>query len=65
MPDIAEYLPFLIPLAVIEVVLTTATIVHALKHPKYRFGSKAFWIVMAFVQIVGPVVYFAFGRGEE
>lgn len=65
MDKIMEYLPFLIPLLILELALTVATIIHVVKHPNYRFGTKAFWIVIAFVQIIGPIVYFTFGRGEE
>jgi hypothetical protein len=66
MPDlIREYLPFLIPLILVELSLSAVAIVHILRHPHYRFGTKAFWIILAFVQIIGPVIYFAFGKGEE
>jgi len=66
MPDlIREYLPFLIPLILLELSLTVAVIIHILKHPHYRFGTKVFWIILAFVQIIGPVIYFAFGKGDE
>ena len=61
-----EYLPFLIPLILAEWTLAIVALVHVLKHPKYHFGNKAIWcIIVLLVQIIGPVVYFAFGRGEE
>jgi hypothetical protein len=62
---IREYLPFLIPLFLVEVSLTVAAILHILKHPHYRFGTRVLWIILAFVQIIGPVIYFAFGKGED
>ena len=66
MPDIIrEYLPFLIQLILLDLSLTVAALIHILKHPRYRFGTRLFWIILAFVQIIGPVVYFAFGKGDE
>jgi len=64
--QIIEYLPFLIPLVVAEIALAIIALVHVLRHPNYKFGNKAIWIVVVlFVQFVGPVIYFTLGRGEE
>ena len=61
MNDYTEYMPFLIPLAVLEIVLALVALVHVLRHPHYRFGNRPLWIlIVVLVQIIGPVVYFAF-----
>jgi hypothetical protein len=61
-----EYLPFLIPLVIAQLTLGITALVHVLRHPHYRFGNKVMWaFIVMIVQIIGPVVYFAFGRGEE
>jgi hypothetical protein len=61
-----KYLPFIIPLVVAEFTLAVAALVHVLKHPHYRFGNKIMWIlIVLFVQIIGPILYFVGGRGEE
>lgn len=61
-----EYLPFLIPLVIAQLALGITALVHVLRHPHYRFGNKVIWaFIVMLVQIIGPVVYFAFGRGEE
>ena len=66
MDQLMEYLPFLIPLVIIEWALAITALVHVVRHPNYRFGSKVFWIlIVLLIQIIGPVVYFVFGRGEE
>lgn len=66
MNELIEYLPFLIPVILVELALAITALVHVLKHPHYRFGSKAFWIVIVLlIQIIGPVAYFVFGRGHE
>ncbi|WP_425539003.1 PLDc N-terminal domain-containing protein [Microaceticoccus formicicus] len=61
-----EYLPFLVPLIILEIILATTALVHVIKNSKYRFGNKIMWIVVVLLlQIIGPVVYFAFGRGDD
>lgn len=62
---LTENLPLLIPIILIELSLTIAALVHVLRHPKYRFGNRPLWIVVSFIQIIGPVIYFVFGRGED
>ena len=65
MKILAEYLPFLIPVILIELALMLTALLHVLRHPNYRFGTKPLWIVIVVLfQIIGPVFYFAFGRGE-
>lgn len=66
MQEISDYLPFLIPIIVIQLALQVFTIHHILKHPNYRIGNKALWIIIVLLgNIIGPVVYFAIGKGEE
>lgn len=66
MQQIIEYLPFLIPIIIIDLALALTALVHVLRHPNYRFGNKVIWIIIVlFVQIIGPIIYFVFGRGEE
>jgi hypothetical protein len=66
MEELIEYLPFLIPIVIIEMALAITALVHVLRHPNYSFGNKLMWIlIVLFIQIVGPIVYFIFGRGEE
>ena len=69
MPDftvLVEYLPFIIPIFLLEMILAITALVHVLRHPNYRFGNKVLWIVLVLcIQIIGPVVYFIFGKGEE
>lgn len=66
MEQLREYIPFLIPIIIIELVLAITALVHVLKHPNYRFGTKIFWVlVVLFIQIIGPIFYFAFGREES
>lgn len=65
MEFLTDNLVLLIPIILLELTLTIAALVHVLRHKKYRFGNRIFWVVICFVQIIGPVIYFMFGRGEE
>lgn len=65
MDKLVEYLPLLIPIIVLQLGLTIAAIVHILRHKTYRIGNRTIWILVSFIQIVGPIAYFVFGRGDE
>lgn len=61
-----EYLPFLIPIIIIELALMITALIHVLKHPEYKFGNRPTWIaVVVLIQIIGPIIYFVFGRGDQ
>ena len=66
MKDLIEFLPFLIPVIVAELALAITALIHVLRHPNYRFGNKAIWVVVVLViQFIGPILYFTIGRGDE
>ncbi|GAA2909987.1 PLD nuclease N-terminal domain-containing protein [Enterococcus pseudoavium] len=61
-----ENLALFIPLIILELLLMITAVRHILKHPTYRFGNKAFWLVIVIVfQLIGPVIYFVFGRRDN
>lgn len=60
------YWPFLVPLILLQLGLGIFSAVHVVKHPSYRFGNTAMWLVIVlFLQFVGPLIYFTIGRGER
>ena len=66
MEEIIKYLPILLPIIIIEFILLILSLTHVLKHQNYKFGNKVIWIIIVvFIQIIGPIIYFVFGRGEE
>ena len=66
MDTIIKYLPVLLPAIVIELTLAIFSFIHVLRHPHYKFGNKIIWsLVVLFIQFIGPVIYFIFGRGED
>jgi len=64
--NISQYLPFLIPLAVIEVGLLAAALIHIFTHKTYRVGYRVIWVIVSILlSIIGPVLYFSIGRSDE
>ena len=66
MEFLQEYWVFLIPLFVVQLGLAIAALPHILRHDTYKTGSRPLWIVICLlINIIGPVLYFAIGRGDE
>lgn len=64
--DINEYLPIIIPLIILQIGLAIYVVVDILRHDKFRIGSKPIWIIVSIViSILGPILYFVFGKEER
>ena len=64
--EILRYMPVIIPLAILQLCLMVVALIHAIRHPKYKIGNMTVWIIVIIVvNIIGPVLYFVLGRGEE
>jgi hypothetical protein len=62
-----EVLPFLIPLIVLQLVLLVVGL-YDLTRPERRVkgGNKVVWgVIIVLGQLLGPLVYFLFGRDED
>ena len=65
MAIIKQYLPLLIPIILIQLGLLITALVDLVRRPHTR-GPKWVWaLVILFVNIIGPIVYFVAGRKEE
>jgi hypothetical protein len=63
--DLGQLLPLLIPVAIIEVGLLIWALLDVIRRKSVK-GPKVVWIiVIVLFEILGPIVYFLFGRGEE
>ena len=64
MNEISEFIPFLIPIIIIQLVLLVVALIDLAKRPSTR-GPKWVWVlVILFINIIGPIVYFVVGREE-
>ena len=60
-----EYLLFIIPLFVIQLILMIAALIHIFKHDTYKVGNRVVWVIVSVcVNIIGPVLYFVLGRTD-
>lgn len=66
MDKIIEFLPFLIPLLIVQFGLLGYTLYHILTHKTYKRGSRTLWLVVTILlmNFVGPVLYFLLGKEE-
>lgn len=67
MKEILEMLPFLIPIVIIEFALLAYTLIHILKHDSYKHGTRTIWLIITivFMNFVGPILYFIFGKKDD
>ena len=65
MDRIREFILYLVPVLIIQLVLLVTALVDLIRRSHTR-GPKWVWaLVILFVNIIGPIVYFIFGRVEE
>lgn len=65
MEQIREYLPLLIPLLLIQLTLMAIALLDIARREKLR-GPKWVWVLVVIViNIIGPIIYFVFGREDE
>ena len=64
--NLQEFLPFLIPVILLEVILLIITLRHILTHEHYKRGYRTLWVIVSIVgmQIWGPILYFALGKED-
>ena len=63
--NLAQLLPLLIPVAILEIGLLVWALLDLIRR-KHVKGNKIVWIiVIVLINVIGPIVYFLFGRGEE
>jgi hypothetical protein len=62
--EIQKFIPFLIPVVVIELALMIAALVDLVRREQTR-GPKWVWaLVIVLVNFIGPIIYFVIGRKD-
>ena len=66
MEKITEFLPFIIPLAIVQFALLGYTLYHILTHKTYKRGTRNLWLVVTIIgmEFIGPILYFLFGKED-
>lgn len=63
--QILQMLPLLLPLVIIQLGLMIAALWDLSRRPATR-GPRWVWaVVIVFVNVIGPLIYFTVGRGED
>jgi Phospholipase_D-nuclease N-terminal len=63
--NIQQYIPFLIPVLILQLALMIAALVDLIRREQTR-GPKWVWVlVILFVNFIGPIIYFVAGRRDE
>ena len=67
MEQIMEFLPFLIPLVILQFALLGYTLWHILTHKHYKRGNRTLWLIVTLVLMnyIGPILYFILGKEDE
>jgi len=65
MAKLVQFLPFIIPLVLLQLILMIVALVDLVRREKTRWLPKWAWaIIIIFGELVGPIIYFIFGREE-
>lgn len=60
-----QYLPFLIPVAALELGLMFAALISLIRRKKTRSLNPWIWaVIIVIFEFIGPVLYFLLGREE-
>ncbi len=64
MDQISQFLPYLIPILILQLVLLAVALLDLARRERTR-GPKWMWVlVILFVNIIGPILYLMLGREE-
>jgi hypothetical protein len=65
MEKLLQYLPYIIPIVLLQLILMIVALVDLVRREKTRFIPKWAWaIVIVLGELVGPILYLIIGREE-
>lgn len=64
MNDMGLIIPIAI-LILLEIALTGAALYSIFTHQTYKRGTRLIWVLVSLIEIIGPILYFVFGRSDE
>jgi len=65
MAKLVQFLPFIIPLVLLQLILMIVALVDLVRREKTRWLPKWAWAIIIIIgELVGPIIYFIFGREE-
>jgi glucose uptake protein GlcU len=64
MNQISEWIPFLIPIVIIQIGLTIFALVDLLRREQTKGPKWAWALVILLISTIGPIIYLVAGREE-
>ena len=64
MEQLRELLPFLIPILLLQLGLMAVALVDLARRERTRGPKWAWVLIILFANLIGPIIYFVFGREE-
>ena len=64
MEQLRQFLPFLIPIIVLQLVLLAVALLDLARRERTRGPKWAWALIIVFVNIIGPILYLVLGREE-
>jgi hypothetical protein len=62
---LTEFLPYIIPIVVLELILIIVALVDLIRREKTRYLPKWAWVILIiFIQFFGSIGYLIFGRED-
>jgi hypothetical protein len=65
MEEFSRFIPLLIPLFLLQLVLTVAALVDIIRNKRTRGPEWVWMLVVIFIATIGPIIYFVAGREES
>lgn len=65
MQELTPYIPLLIPLIILQLVLTAAALYDIFRNKRTKGPLWVWVLVVIFVTTIGPIIYFVAGREEN
>jgi hypothetical protein len=65
MNELIEFLPFVIPLFILQISLMVIALRHVLTHKTYKRGNRIMWIIIVVcINFFGPILYLSLGKED-
>ena len=64
--QLVDFLPFLIPLVIVQFALLGYVLYHILTHKTYKRGNRMLWLIITIVlmNFIGPILYILLGKED-
>ena len=65
--EFKTFLPFLIPLVIVQFLLLGYVLHHIFTHEHYKRGNRKLWVIVTLVLMnyIGPLLYIFLGKEED